>query len=773
MTKRFSIVGCLIALLALGGFRYLCYQHWHRKANSQPPAPGDRPALDITAGPLTADEIQLRVAAVFERASPALARIEDKNGRVFDAGVIVTADGYMLYRAISGSEKPTFRLSDHRSATGTVLGRSQEWGISLVKLDGPGPWPHVELADSDGFKAGQCVITLGYSVPGSEQLFSQPLLDVKEVSEAAPHRWFVVRDEKTTRWRNAPAVFDLEGRLVGVGWLRYVYAGFGTIYTDAKVIRSLWNDLLASKNLDELRLRDPVRGEDTVPPMNKAIPPDVEKKAAAASVRIRMHPKDRGFSGTIVSADGLVVTCAHAFQDYEMPGTRTIVCLPDGQDAVAVVVGYNPLCDVGLVQITDKGPWPHVEMGNSVRLRPGDPCLFAGYGPQDFLDRQPLMRRSSVAAPPSAEWSHLLGTDSKVPFVGGDSGGGVFDVHGRLVALHEGIRHGETPHTNPRVELVRLHWDELHQWYEKPEASALEAAGADHRRAAEATRGTLVDMLDGKRIVAHGTVVGRDGRILTLANVLPEAPTCRLSDGRVLPATVVKTSREHNLAILKIEAADLPALEWSEADAPPIAALVALAAQVRPAATGFVSHPMVSIPAERGALWVQVQDQAHGLEVADVLQMAGPSLLRKGDIILSIRDHLTPNTEAYRKLWQRDKRALVAGDWVRVVVSREGKKVELRQMLSPPNWPRPEGESLRSAGFASVYGVAMNSESILGGAFLDRSEAMNSESMLGGPVLDRTGRGIGIAIAWRARGWLLVVPAAVAKGVLGFRNGRM
>jgi hypothetical protein len=283
-----------------------------------------------------------------------------------------------------------------------------------------------------------------------------------------------------------------------------------------------------------------------------------------------------------------------------------------------------------------------------------------------------------------------------------------------------------------------------------------------------------VDILDGKGTVAHGTVVGRDGRIVTLADVLPEAPMCHLSDGRVLPATVVKTSREHNLAVLKVDATDLPALEWSEADAPATGTLVAVGAPAGPAATGFVSHPMVSIPAERGWLWAKVQEGPRGLEVTDVSEMAGPSLLRKRDVILSIDDHPTPNLdayqklwldphedkwagfpptadlEAYRKRWQPDVGALLPGDRVRIVVSRDGNEVEFRQVLGPPAWPRPAGRSLRCAGFASVYGVAMTSEPVLGG-----------------PVLDRTGHGIGVAVAWRARRWLLVLPAAVVSAVAG------
>ncbi|MGH7134510.1 MAG: hypothetical protein ACREHD_02155, partial [Pirellulales bacterium] len=91
----------------------------------------------------------------------------------------------------------------------------------------------------------------------------------------------------------------------------------------------------------------------------------------------------------------------------------------------------------------------------------------------------------------------------------------------------------------------------------------------------------------------------------------------------------------------------------------------------------------------------------------------------------------------------------IAGDQLRLVVTRAGKRLELRPLLDAPKLPRPDGQSARSSGFTRAYNVAVD-----------------AHSPLGGPVFDRAGRIVGVAIAWRARGWLLVLPAVTAKSVI-------
>jgi len=629
--------------------------------------------------------------------------------------------------------------------------------IGLAKLDGPGPWPHVQLNRTGSIRAGQGVITLGYARDEPATLVSQPFLQVDFVTRAAPGVWFMTSDLSSYPWRDGSLVFNLDGDLVAAGWK--VWWGAGTAYTDAKLVQTFWQDLTSGKNLDQLRLDRPRRQEpreaNTNKPNKKPIPHNIEEISAAATVRIRREPGDRGLSGVIVSADGLIATCGHLFV---MPGKKVIVCLPDGRDAAAEVLGVNLVCDVSLLRILDPGTWPHVELGNSLQTKPGDPCLVIGYGPVQSEDRRPSTRKSSIAASETGQWQYHLGTDPSVAIIGGDSGGGVFDANGDLLAIHSRVaenRNGKlAPHKHVRVEVLREHWEELNAPFDEASDSPLVAARKDLEQASVGIKQRVVQVLDGQKAVALGTIVSSDGRILTKASLLPEAPACRLADGRVFPAAVVKTIREHDLAMLKIGAENLPVTEWSGDGDPQVGAMAAPGTG-HELAVGFVSHPEISIPPERGDLWLNVQDSPRGLEIVEVYQASRTKLhntaLRQGDVIRTVDGQPTPDLEAYRKLFypQQGAPIAIAGDQVRLAIVRDGKKLELLQVLDPAHVPQPDGQSPRYSGFARAYNVTV-----------DR------ESPLGGPVTDRSGRVMGVAIAWRARGWLLVLPGATAKTVV-------
>lgn len=721
-------------------------------------AAGDDPSERSPEGKLPAVELERRVSAIYARVRPAIVRwIAPDQGGV-RSGVIVSAEGHVLTDAVMAGSKLTFDLSDGRDVSGTSLGWSDERMIGLAKLDGPGPWPHVKLNRTGSIRAGQAVITLGYARDEPATLVSQPLLQVDFVTKAAPNVWFMTSDSSTYPWRDASLVFNLNGDLVGAGWK--VLWSAGTAYTDAKLVQTFWQDLTSGKNLDQVRLDRPRRQKPREANTNKpdpknAIPHDIEEKSAAATVRVRHESGDRGVSGVIVSADGLVATCGHHFV---MPGNRVIVCLPDGRDAAAEVLGVNLVCDVSLLRILDPGTWPHVELGNSLQTKPGEECLVVGYGPMQSEDRQPSARKSSIAASDTGQWQYRLCTDPSVPVIGGDSGGGVFDANGNLLAIHSRVaenRNGKLlPHKHARVEVLREHWDELHAPFDETSESPLVAIEKDLEQASVGIKQCVVQMLDGQKTVGLGTIVSSDGRILTKASLLPEAPACRLADGRLFPAAVVKTIREHDLAMLKIGAEKLPIPEWSDDGQPQVGAIAAAPGAGDELAVGFVSHPEISIPPERGDLWLNVQDNPRGLEIAEVYQASGTTLhntaLRQGDIIRTVDGQPTPDLEAYRKLFypkQGDPIA-IAGDQVRLALVRDGKAFESLQVLDPAQVPQPEGQSPRYSGFARAYNVTVD-----------------AKFPLGGPVADREGRIMGIAVSWRAQGWLLVVPAATAKSV--------
>jgi S1-C subfamily serine protease len=737
MHKSISLVATLVFLGIL----------WPARAGA-PPVIGEK----------TADELERRVRAVYGQVRPALIRCNAENAAQFGDALLVTAEGHVLLPAGHVGKRFTAELADGRRVTGTALVRSEEWGIAVAKLDGPGPWPHVKLDDRSQIRAGQRVVTFGYS-PLDATLVPEPMPGLACVSRVAPGAWFMLwgmRSWQPTRPTRQPTfVFDLDSHLVGIGGAGHFWYGEGMVYTDRAPIQALWADLVAGKNVDELRLAG---GANRVVPQEKeaaekaAIPQAMQEKAAQATVCIRQKAKDRGWSGVLVSRDGLIATCAHHFV---MPGTKVFISLPDGRDASGKIVGINLVCDIGIVQITDPGPWPYVELGDSIRLRPGNPCLSIGYGSVTRQERKPTLRLSKIVASGVDQWEYLLGTDPKVPFIGGDSGGGIFDAEGRLVAIHKQLGGRDPagvlpPHKHPRVELFRLHREDLNAPFEEITSPSPAIAEPELKQIAARARPSVVEVCDGSKIVALGTILGRGGQVITKASVLPKTPTCRLSDGRMLPATVVKIVRESDLAVLKIAAVDLPVAERSALANPPVSTLALMSAARKEPAIGIISYTPVTFPPERGVLWAAVRDSPRGLVVEKAFEDYRPVVLRAGDIVRSINDQPTPDKKTFYALFnpKEGEPIVLAGDQLRLLVVRDDKEIELRCPLPALELPRPDGQSPRYSGFAGVFSVAVE-----------------SEAPLGGPILDRHGCVLGVAIAWRARGWLLVIPAATAEAM--------
>lgn len=717
------------------------------------------------------EQIEKALADVYRRVTPATIRfaLRDDPNRSFTPGIVVSPDGYVLHREIQVGKALIYEFTDGRRASGKTLGWSEEWRVGLSKIEEDGPWPCIELAAPVGANVGQCVVSVQYPFNESPQPVHGPLLLVDWVKSAAPGLWFRLSDAKVANaghWTDCRFVCDLQGRLAGT--VARLSQGSGVTLTDASVIRSLWDELVAGKNIDQLRLdKAPVAqaSETKAAPLVTEISDDIRKKCIAASVHIRSAADVRagksGWSGTIVSVDGLVATCAH---HDEMPGTKVVVCLADGRDLAGKVVGLNAACDIGLVQITEPmEPLPHIAMGDSTKPRPGDRCLFAGYGPVPKMLRQSLIRTSAVVQSPDGIWSHLLHCDAKTKFVGGDSGGGLFNSDGELIAIHTGIGRSSgsrpRPHTNPRVELFREHWDELHAPFHQTDNSLLKPTREELESLYRSARGSIVQILDGEKQVALGTLVGRSGLLLTKASVLPDRFNCRLADGRVLAGTLKRTLREHDVAVVTVDATDLAPIEWSTANDPPVGLAVALAAVDATPTLGFVSHPPFAFPPEPGHLRAKLRDTDDGLQAEKLSETESGSIfiaiptstLRQGDILLSINGRPMPNLESYLKLVdvKAGDPVAVSGDSVRLVVRRGEEKIELREVLAPPTFPRLAGQTPRSTGFPRVSSVNTNV----------------TTEICGGPVIDHTGKAIGIAIAWRNNGWLFVLPADILKSI--------
>jgi len=135
-------------------------------------------------------------------------------------------------------------------------------------------------------------------------------------------------------------------------------------------------------------------------------------------------------SGVIISADGLVLSAGHV---CGRPGRVVRFTFPDGKTARGKTLGVNLDNDTGLMKITDRGPWPYAAMGDLDQAQVGDWVLALGHPGGFDLKRSLVVRLGRIIE--VAE--DALQTDCTIS--PGDSGGPLFDMHGRVIGIHSAI----------------------------------------------------------------------------------------------------------------------------------------------------------------------------------------------------------------------------------------------------------------------------------------------------------------------------------------------
>jgi serine protease Do len=159
-------------------------------------------------------------------------------------------------------------------------------------------------------------------------------------------------------------------------------------------------------------------------------------------------------SGVIITPDGFVLTAAHV---AGKPGRDATIMLSNGTKVKAKTLGTNRSMDAGLLKIIDKigKPWPHASLGESAKLKPGQWVIAAGHPGGWMADRAAVIRVGRILQ----KMNSTLVTDCAL--IGGDSGGPLFDLNGRLVGIHSRIGTETADNMHVPIDVYRDSWDRL------------------------------------------------------------------------------------------------------------------------------------------------------------------------------------------------------------------------------------------------------------------------------------------------------------------------
>lgn len=269
------------------------------------------------------------------------------------------------------------------------------------------------------------------------------------------------------------------------------------------------------------------------------------------------------------------------------------------------------------------------------------------------------------------------------------------------------------------------------------------------------------------KLLALGTIVDANGLILTKASELTGDMVVELSDGRELAAEYIGVSREHDLAMLRVSAANLPVVKWREA---PLAVGQWLVSpdsnSEMPLSVGVVSTPPRKIIRERGILGITIEDAESGARIARVFPDSGASRagLKPGDIVRAVAgQEVGTSRSASARIGSHGP-----GDLLELQIVRGEDELNIRAKLGAPFaeiFDRQELQnrmggalSMRRAGFPS----ALQHDSVL------------LPNQCGGPIVDLTGEIVGINIARAGRIESYALPVSEIQPLIAeLRSGRL
>ncbi|MEM9236630.1 MAG: S1C family serine protease [Verrucomicrobiota bacterium] len=203
--------------------------------------------------------------------------------------------------------------------------------------------------------------------------------------------------------------------------------------------------------LAPLDAREPVRSLDDLLEIERKVTALAEK-VMPSTVALLSEGTGASGSGVITSEDGLILTAAHVTDGVD----EVLVVFPDGEQTEAEVLGSNYSKDIGMARIREEGPWPFVEIGESKSLEAGDWVVAMGHSEGYDPARTPPLRFGRVV---SDGPGNFLTTDCTL--IGGDSGGPLFDLDGKVVGINSSIGQGLDNNNHAGIDGFREDWKRL------------------------------------------------------------------------------------------------------------------------------------------------------------------------------------------------------------------------------------------------------------------------------------------------------------------------
>lgn len=225
----------------------------------------------------------------------------------------------------------------------------------------------------------------------------------------------------------------------GAGYL----AGSAQLGTDSSTPSGAVSGDQLGRDTQTSELRNPTVADPAEAPAGS-----VEQVAAAVlpavvSIEVATPRGSAEGSGSIISADGYVLTNHHVVAGAETPGAQIQVSLNDGSRHDAQFVASDVNTDVGVIKIEGVSDLPVVHFGDSDDLRVGQEVVAVGspLGLSATVTSGIVsaLNRPVRASQGGGESSLMDGIQTDAAINPGNSGGPLVDMSGNLIGMNSAI----------------------------------------------------------------------------------------------------------------------------------------------------------------------------------------------------------------------------------------------------------------------------------------------------------------------------------------------
>ena len=157
---------------------------------------------------------------VIDEVNPSVVSIisEDEDTQSLGAGIIVSADGYVVTNAhvTEGAQKITITTYDEENYEAELIGMDPKTDIALLKVVHPLGFEPATFADSDDIRVGNPVFAVGNPF-GLGNSVSSGIISAKERDiEKGPYDNFIQTDAAINQGNSGGPLFNMEGKIIGM-----------------------------------------------------------------------------------------------------------------------------------------------------------------------------------------------------------------------------------------------------------------------------------------------------------------------------------------------------------------------------------------------------------------------------------------------------------------------------------------------------------------------------------------------------------------------------